>query len=329
MDVETIFGNAIRAALGPEAAIYALLAIGLNVHYGYTGLLNFGIVGFMMVGAYGLAISVATFGLSMWVGIPVGLAAAALLALLMGIPTLRLRADYFAITTIAVAEILRLMARSSPLEGLTGGVFGLQAVADSFYDVNPYPSGRYGWGVLAFSDERMWVLTVTWILVIAATVFVALLIRSPWGRALRSIREDEEAARSLGKNAFGFKLQSLVIGGVIAGVAGIMFAIRASAANADAYQPEVTFFAYTVLILGGAATRLGPIAGAIIFWFLIAGVQSFLREAQAEDLLPGFLGSSDAVGAVSFILVGLGLILLMIFRPQGIFGNREEMQLDA
>ncbi len=164
---------------------------------------------------------------------------------------------------------------------------------------------------------------------IVATVFVALLIRSPWGRALRSIREDEEAARSLGKNAFGFKLQSLVIGGVIAGVAGVMFAIRASAANADAYQPEVTFFAYTVLILGGAATRLGPIAGAIIFWFLIAGVQSFLREAQAEDLLPGFLGSSDAVGAVSFILVGLGLILLMVFRPQGIFGSREEMQLDA
>ena len=129
MDFEAIFGSALRSALGPQAAVYALLAIGLNVHYGFTGLLNFGQVGFMLVGAYGVGISVATFGLPLWVGVLVGLLAGVVLALILGAPTLRLRADYFAITTIAVAEVLRLLVRSSPARPLTGGPFGLQSVA--------------------------------------------------------------------------------------------------------------------------------------------------------------------------------------------------------
>src|SRR5918995_4644923 len=167
MDLDVIFGNALRAAIGPEAAVYALLAIGLNLHWGYTGLLNLGQVGFMLVGAYGLAITVATWGWSMWLGVPIGLLAAAALALALGVPTLRLRADYFAITTIAVAEILRLVVRSRALEGVTGGPFGLQPIADPFYDVNPIPRGTYGFGVVTFSANRLWVMLVTWVLVLA------------------------------------------------------------------------------------------------------------------------------------------------------------------
>src|SRR5215213_8665287 len=165
MDVDNIIGNALRAAIGPEAAIFALAAIGLNLHYGYTGLLNFGQVGFMMVGGYGLAITVDTIGWSLWIGIPIGLAAAAVLALILGGPTLRLRGDYFAITTIATAEILRILVRSDSTVDVTGGVFGLQGIAGAFYRVNPIPNGRYGWGVLSFSDERLWVMLVAWILV--------------------------------------------------------------------------------------------------------------------------------------------------------------------
>ncbi|MGH8983724.1 MAG: branched-chain amino acid ABC transporter permease [Acidimicrobiia bacterium] len=329
MDFDVIFGNGLRAAIGPEAAIYALLAIGLNLHWGYTGLLNLGQVGFMLVGAYGLAITVATWGWSMWLGVPVGLLAAAALALALGIPTLRLRADYFAITTIAVAEILRLVVRSRPAQGLTGGAFGLQGIAQPFYDINPIPRGTYGFGVVTFSENRLWVMTVTWVLVLLCTGLLVLLTSSPWGRVLRSIREDEDAARSLGKNVVAFKMQALIIGGMIGGLAGVMFAIRASSANAESYRSTVTFFAYTILILGGAATRLGPIVGAFIFWFVISGVESFLRQADSEGYLPGFLQGTEAVGAVTFILVGLALGLLIVFRPQGIFGNRNELRLET
>jgi neutral amino acid transport system permease protein len=329
MEFDVIFGNGLRAAIGPEAAIFALLAIGLNLHWGYTGLLNLGQVGFMLAGAYGLAITVATWGWSMWLGIPVGLLAAAALALVLGIPTLRLRADYFAITTIAVAEILRLVVRSRPAQGLTGGAFGLQGIAAPFYDINPIPRGTYGFGVVTFSENRLWVMLVTWVLVLLCTGLLVLLTSSPWGRVLRSIREDEDAARSLGKNVVAFKMQALIIGGMIGGLAGVMFAIRASSANAESYRSTVTFFAYTILILGGAATRLGPIIGAFIFWFVISGVESFLRQADTQGYLPGFLQGTEAVGAVTFILVGLALALLIVFRPQGIFGNRNELRLEA
>jgi len=329
MDFDVIFGNGLRAAIGPEAAIYTLLAIGLNLHWGYTGLLNLGQVGFMLVGAYGLAITVATWGWSMWLGVPVGLLAAVALALALGIPTLRLRADYFAITTIAVAEILRLVVRSRPAQDLTGGAFGLQGIAEPFYDINPIPRGTYGFGVVTFSENRLWVMLVTWALVLLCTGLLVLLTSSPWGRVLRAIREDEDAARSLGKNVVAFKMQALIIGGMIGGLAGVMFAIRSSSANAESYRSTVTFFAYTILILGGAATRLGPIVGAFIFWFVISGVESFLRQADGEGWLPGFLQGTEAVGAVTFILVGLALAVLIVFRPQGIFGNRNEIRLET
>jgi neutral amino acid transport system permease protein len=152
---------------------------------------------------------------------------------------------------------------------------------------------------------------------------------SPWGRVLRSIREDEDAARALGKNAFSYKMQSLVLGGVIGSGSGIMFAIAGSTVNADAFRPQVTFYAYAILILGGAATRIGPIIGAIIFWFLFSGVQAVVRQMSNENLLPGPLSGANAVGASALILMGAALMLLVIYRPQGIFGNPRELKLDA
>jgi neutral amino acid transport system permease protein len=328
VDIEAIFGTAIRAAFGPQAAVYALLAIGLNVHYGYTGLLNFGQVGFMLVGAYGVGISVAILGLSLWVAIPIGLLAGVVLALILGAPTLRLRADYFAITTIAVAEVLRITFRSGAARPVTGGPFGLQSIAGEFYAINPFSRG-IRLGPLSFSAQVSWALVVTWALVALVTVLVALLMRSPWGRVLKAIREDEDAARALGKNVFSFKMQSLVLGGTIGALSGVMFTILGSTVNADTFRPQITFYAYAILILGGAATRIGPIIGAIIFWFLFAGVQAGVRSMQAEDLLPGVLAGANAVGASALILVGLGLTLLVVFRPQGIFGDPRELKLDA
>jgi neutral amino acid transport system permease protein len=325
VDWPSIIGNGLRSGFGPQAAAYALLAIGLNMHFGFTGLLNFGQVAFMLVGAYGVGITVATFGGSLWLGILVGILGAVLLALLVGIPTLRLRADYFAITTIAVAEVLRLIVRSGSAESVTGGPFGLQSIADEFHSINPIPDGRYGIGGLSYPSNQLWSLLVTWGLAFLASFVIILLMRSPWGRVIKSIREDEEVARALGKSVFSYKLQSLVIGGVIGALGGAMFAIGGQTVNADTYQPQVTFFAYTILILGGAATKFGPLVGSVLFWFLFSSVSAALRDAASAGYLPSFMSSGGATGAVVLSTVGLALMLLMIFRPQGIFGDRREM----
>ena len=326
MDLVKILTDSLRAAVGVPAAAYALAAVGLNVQFGYTGLLNFGHVAFMMLGAYGTAVTVNEGG-PLWLGLLVGMGAAALLGLLLGIPTLRLRADYLAIVTIAAAEILRLVARSNAAEGLTGGVFGIQAFADQFYDINPIPVGRYGFGSFNFSQRQLWVILAGWATVAVALLLLTALMRSPWGRVLRAIREDEDAARSLGKNVFAYKIQSLVLGGVIGSLAGALLAIDTQAVNPDTFISILTFFAYTVLILGGPGRVLAPIIGATIFWFLLQFTDGLLREALDAGWLGSFIEASD-IAAIRFALVGLGLMLLMALRPQGILGNREELLTD-
>ncbi len=325
MDIIT---NGLRDALGPTAALYALAAMGLNVHFGYTGLLNFGQVGFMLVGAYGLAASVAIFQLPFFVGVLIGFGLSAILALLLGIPTLRLRADYLAITTIAAAEILRFLVRSSSAVDLTAGSFGIpsqfsngRSFDQTFQNWNPIPPGDYGISTFKFSASALWVLVVAWMIVAIMAFIIASLMRSPWGRVLKSIREDEDAAVSLGKNVFAYKMQSLVLGGLLGGAAGMVLALFQAAIAPDQFLPQITFFAYAIMILGGAATVIGPILGSVIFWFLLSATDTFLRNG---DLITG-----GSVGAVRIALVGVGLMLLMIYRPQGILGSKQEMMLDA
>ncbi len=329
MNWNIIIQNFLESALGDFAMIYALAAIGLNLHYGYTGLLNFGHVAFLLVGAYGTAILVTFFNLSLFVGFIVGALAAVVLALLLGVPTLRLRADYLAIVTIVAGEILRLTFRSVALRRYTGGSFGLTGFARDFYTLSPIPRGSYGIWVVRFSERQLWVLIAGWALVALAALAVYLLMHSPWGRVLRSIREDEDAARSLGKNVYFYKMQSLVVGGVIGSLAGMMLAVNTQNVQPDVYSPPVTFFIFTALILGGAATTLGPIVGAAIFWGLLSATDNVLRQAVGAGYIPGEIMSGTQIGQVRFMLVGLGLMLLMIFRPQGIFGDRRELRLDA
>jgi neutral amino acid transport system permease protein len=329
MDFSVILSDAIRSGIGPIAAIYALAAMGLNLHFGYTGLFNFGQVGFMLVGGYGLAITVATWGGPMWLGILVGLASGIVLALLLGLPTLRLRADYLAITTIAAGETLRLFYRSSWAEPVTGGVFGLQRFANDFYALSPIPRGTFGVWLVKFSSRDLWVLIVGWSLVAAVGVLLALLVHSPWGRVIRSVREDEVAARSLGKNVYAYKLQSLVLGGVIGAAAGMLQAIQVQSVNPDSFDPAVTFFLYTLLVLGGAGRILGPVVGSVLFWFVLSFLDSGLRQAIDAGYISPDLISTSEVGAVRFALVGLALILLVAFRPQGILGSRKEMLLSV
>jgi len=324
VDLGQALTDAIRSAVGLPAAAFAIAAIGLNVQFGYAGLLNFGHVGFLMVGGYGAAITVDRGG-PLWLGVVVGILAAVLLGLLLGLPALRLRADYLAIVTISAAEIIRLVIRSRPLHSLTKSVFGIRGFADSFYDVNPIPRGRYGVGDVVFSERTLWVMTVAWLLVGVGTLLVLLLARSPWGRVLRAIREDEDAARSLGKNAFSYKLQSFVIGGALGALAGIMFSIDRQAVRPEFFFTGVTFYTFTIVILGGPGRVFSPVVGSMIFWFIISFTDGLIREAlQAGHI--DFIETTD-LAAIRFALVGVLLMVLILVRPQGIFGKREELFL--
>lgn len=329
MDWPNIITNALRAAVGLETVVYALAAIGLNVHFGYAGLLNFGQAAFVAMGGYGLAITVAVAGLPFWLGIAVGLVSSVLLALLLGVPTLRLRADYLAIVTIAAAEIVRLFFRASSLDEQTGGSDGLQAFSNAFYSLNPWPPGTYGFGPWRFGDRLAWILLVGWTVVALCLLVVFLLTRSPWGRVVKGIREDEDAVRSLGKNVYSYKMQALIIGGVIGSLAGFVFALGRAAVQPDLFGTEFTFFAYTVLLLGGAARVMGPVVGAAVFWVVLSLTDNILNQAIRAGHIPSSVISTTQTGQVRFMLVGLALMLLMIYRPQGIFGDRRELALDG
>ena len=330
MDFGQILTSALTSALGPTAIVYALAAIGLNVHFGYTGLLNFGQAGFMAVGAFGLSVSVVTYDLPFVVGIVAGLLAAVVLALVLGVPTLRLRADYLAIATIATAEILRLIFGAVETKDVFGGSNGLSGFASTFQDLNPY-GGGIDLGIVSYRRDDLWTLTVGWTLVALSCLLIWLLMRSPWGRVLRSIREDEDAVRSLGKNVFAYKMQALVLGGVFGGLGGIVLALFQNNIKGSDFSTNVTFYAYTALLIGGAARVLGPVVGAMIFWFLMTGIGAFFSQATsgADPLMPEWIMTDIQASLVRLVLVGLGLMLLMIYRPQGIFGDRKELAIDA
>ncbi|MDL9938172.1 branched-chain amino acid ABC transporter permease [Gordonia sp. ABSL1-1] len=329
MDLVAVLQISLAQLIGPSAIFYAMLAIGLNIHFGYAGLLNFGQIGFALLGGYGVGIVAGQWGGSLWVGGILGVAAAGALALLLGLPTLRLRADYLAIVTIAAAEILRLLTRSTSADELTNSTKGLYGYAAPFFEMNPFENGKqYSLLGLKFQGGDLWAMVVGWSVVALLCLLVWLLVRSPWGRVLKAVREDEDAARALGKNAYVFKLQALVLGGCIGGVAGVFNAIQTQSISPDFYSTAQTFFAYGALILGGAATVFGPVVGAMLFWFIVTASDVLLRQLTTGDD-PLFDMTNQQIGAVRFVILGLAIALLMVFRPQGILGNKREVQLDA
>jgi ABC-type branched-subunit amino acid transport system permease subunit len=323
-----LFTGAFHEALSPLALSFVLAAIGLNIHFGYTGLLNFGQAAFAAVGAYAMGVSIASFGWPLFFALLLGVACAIVLALFLGVPTLRLRADYLAIVTIAAAEILRLVFSTS-FKDYFHARDGVSQFTTGFRALNPYPDTRDL--VLTFNRNDLWVITVGWILVAILCVLIWLLMRSPWGRVLKGIREDEDAVRSLGKNVYSYKMQALILGGVIGAIGGFVGAMGSASVQPDSFNTDFTFIAFTMLILGGAARVLGPVVGAVLFWGLLSFIRDVLTRMISGDnpLISPEIMNADQVGNVRFMLVGLALMLLMIFRPQGMFGDRKELALDA
>ncbi|MBU1250122.1 MAG: branched-chain amino acid ABC transporter permease [Actinobacteria bacterium] len=322
MDWIQLLSNAAQEFISPTTAAYALAALGLAVHFGFTGLLNFGQAGFMMLGAYGFAIATLTFGWPVWAAVLFGVVASIVFAFILGLPTLRLRADYLAIVTIAAAEIVRLLFTTNVFEPVTGSANGLQGYKGGFEDLNPIPEGTYGFGPFVYNEYDWWVRIVGWGVVVIAALITWQLFKSPWGRVIKGIREDEDAVRALGKNVYFYKMQSLILGGVYGSLAGMIFILPRSVVPAN-YQPTLTFFIYAILLLGGAATVFGPILGAMVFWVLLSFFSGFIARAVSEGFIP-FMTTVQA-GQLRFIFVGIAIMLIVIYRPQGILGNKKEL----
>jgi branched-chain amino acid transport system permease protein len=304
------------------AGIYAVVTLGLQLNVGFTGIVNFGQAGFMAVGAYTMAILVLEAGMSFWLAMLLAVLVTMGFGVLVGLPALRLRSDYFAIVTLATAEVVRLVAQNAT--GLTEGNKGLYCnfedggqtcFNDSWNDVS---DSILGFIENFWSDPEALVplLIVVWVTVLIGTLALQYVQGTPWGRVLRAIREDEDAARALGKNTLLYKLQSLAISAVLGALAGFFLALFLTTITPDDYEPIVTFFAFGVLVLGGLASYRGVALGAVILWVLI--------EATRYVELPI---SEEKAAALRFAIVGLVLIGLMAFRPQGMFGKREEMVL--
>ena len=301
-------------SVGIIAGIFVVFATGLQLNVGFTGIQNFGQVGFMAIGAYTMAILTAESGWNFWVTLPVAIAASIAFALIIGLPSLRLRADYFAIVTIAAAEAIRLVALNArDLTNGPQGVFGFDDSWDSIADSIEEFIVDLGWTDV---PAQFPLLLVTWGIAIGLIVVFSRITRTPWGRVLRAVREDEDAARALGKNAFSYKLQSMALAATTGAIAGFLFALNLKFVVPDEFQPLVTFTGYAVLILGGLANYWGVALGSIVLWSVLEGLR-FLELPISET----------KIAALRFILLGLLLIGLMAFRPQGFFGNRKEMVL--
>ena len=301
-------------SVGILAGTYTLFTLGLQLNVGFTGIVNFGQAGFMAIGAYTMGILVVKYDWSFWLALPAAVLVAIAFGLLIGLPSLRLRADYFAIATIAAAEIVRITAQNArELTGGNQGLFGFEGEWDNVSD-----SIENGLQSLGWSDpETLFPLfLVVWATVLIATTLLHFATRSPWGRVLRAVREDEDAARALGKNTLVYKLQSLAISATLGALAGFFLALNLNFLNPEEFEPLFTFIGYAVLVLGGLANYWGVAFGAVIMWTILEGTRFVDLPLTAER-----------EAAVRFMIVGLVLILLMAFRPQGVFGKKEEMVL--
>lgn len=291
------------------ASVFALAVLGLNLQWGFTGLFNVGVAGFVAIGAYTSAILTAPadpgriggFGLPVALGWLGAMLVAGAAALVVGIAALRLRHDYLAITTFGIAVTLQLVALNATV--LTGGPFGLQFVPKPFAGLI---AGNLAWNAAYLA------LTAA----ILALAYLALerLARSPWGRVLRAIREDEVAAGSLGKRAFLFRLQAFVIGCMLMGLSGALYAHFVGYIAPEDFLPILTFQIWTMLIVGGAGNNRGAILGAVLVWALWTLAGGLLRE-----LVP--TAHQARAATLQVVLIGLALMGILLLRPRGLLGE--------
>lgn len=288
--------------------IYGVLALGLNIQWGYTGMLNIGIGAFFSVGAYAAAIVTAPphpvhlggFALPFLVGLGAAMLGAGLLAFLVGLVTLNLRSDYLAIATIGISEIVRLVLQNEAW--LTNGVRGIAGIPRPLSDL------------VEGQDALLYALLVLLFMGLVYLAFERAYL-SPWGRVLRAIRENEPAALAAGKNVLGFRMQAFVLGSMAMGLAGALYAHFVTFISPEAFKPEfATFLVWVMLIAGGSGNNRGAMLGAFVIWVVWSGT----------EIVTGLLPDDwvTRAGALRVLLIGVLLQVILISRPQGLLPER-------
>ncbi|UVK47968.1 branched-chain amino acid ABC transporter permease [Mesorhizobium sp. AR07] len=292
------------------ALIFSLVTLGLNLQWGLTGLFNVGLAGFVAIGAYTSALlttpddaaRLGGFGLPILVGWLGAMVVGGIAAALTGMATLRLRSDYLAITTFGVAVVVQLIALNA--QRLTGGPFGIGFI--------PRPFGSLAETPLLFNLSNLAVVSAVTLIVYLALEHLS---RSPWGRVLKALREDERAAISLGKSARFYRVQAFAVGGAIMALAGALQAHFTGFIAPDNYLPILTFQVWVMLIVGGSGSNLGAVIGSILVWAIWAGSGTltsvlFPPEQQAR------------AAALQIAAIGVMLCVILLIRPNGLFGDR-------
>ena len=293
------------------ALSYGIICLGLNVQWGQTGLFNVGVAGFVAIGAYTSALLTTPdaagrfggFGLPIWAGWIAAPLVAGAAAAIIGAITLRLRADYLAITTFGIAIAIQLVALNA--ETVTGGPFGVGFIPRAFGGLEDRP--------IDFNLANLLLVgTVT------ALLYYGLerLVRSPWGRVLRAIREDETAASSLGKNANYFRIQAFALGSAIMGLGGAISAHFIGFIAPENYISTMTFQVWAMLIIGGSGNNRGALLGAVLVWGLWSVTGAFLAA-----FVPGEYQARAA--ALQIVLIGVALAALLVIRPRGLLGEEK------
>jgi branched-chain amino acid transport system permease protein len=305
MDLTGILAYATFFAI--TAGIYALLSLGLNLQWGHTGLFNIGVSGFFAIGAYTSAIltkgpvseHLGGLGMPFLIGMAGAGAVSGLVAYLLAFPTLRLKEDYLAIATIGIAESIRLIFNNE--DWLSNGARGIRAI--------PQPLHR----AIDFDYNYFYLIIV---LLTVLVVYLALerALKSPWGRVLRAIKEDKVVAEATGKDVFSFRTQSLVLGSIIMGLAGALYAHQIKFISPEAFEPwQATFIVWVMLIVGGSGNNRGAILGAFMVWGVWTGTEFI------TDFLPAAM--QTRAGALRVIFIGVLLEAILLWRPVGILGR--------
>ena len=308
------------AGFATTASIFAIFALGLNVQWGYTGLFNIGIAGFFAIGAYTAALVTTPLpdevraqyvkqavGLNQpfLVGVLAAGVVSGVIAVLIGIPTLRLREDYLAIATIGIAETIRLIFNNE--RWLANGPQGLVGLGAGLRSMVP--------------PDFFNLLYLGIVLIFLVVIYLALErgIRSPWGRVLRAIREDEVVAEAVGKDVFWFKMQSLVVGAVIMGIGGGLYAHFFGAIQPSVFTPLFgTFIIWVMLILGGSGNNKGAVLGAFVVWIIWQGTAYLTRQYVPPQY-------SAQAPYIRYVLIGLLLVGILLTRPQGLLGEERQV----
>jgi branched-chain amino acid transport system permease protein len=288
------------------AAIWGILSLSLNLQYGIAGLVNLGHVAFFMLGAYTSTILVVIFGLPIWLGIISGAVAAALFGILLALPAANLKEDYWAISTLAAAEIVRIIFLNTSLGQYSGEAFGVSGI--------PRPLREWfavqGYGLPAYNLFYMVLVLVFLALSFALVTYIA---RSPVGRSMKALREGDEVPLALGKSTGGLRIRVMAIGGVLGGLAGALFAHYNAYISPEYFLPLETFIVWAMVILGGPGNFVGALVGTLVIQVLYNSTR-FLAPLLNID--------PQVLGPLRMIAISALIIVVILFMPRGILPER-------